>query len=190
MDFSFMFFFNSVLLGVGLAMDAFSVSVANGLAEPQMKKAKMLKIAGTFAFFQCIMPLAGWLLVHNFVRAFTSFERFIPYIALALLTFIGGKMLLDARKAEENSAVHTGALLVQGIATSIDALSVGFTIEKYNTLAALVCAVIIGVVTLVICWVGLRLGKRFGNRFSKRAQILGGIILIGIGLEIFIKSFF
>ena len=95
MNFGFVFFFNSILLGVGLAMDAFSVSLANGLNEPLMKRRKMCQIAGVFAVFQALMPMFGWICVHTIVQYFQAFEIFIPWIALGLLGFIGGKMLYD-----------------------------------------------------------------------------------------------
>lgn len=193
MSWSFTFFFNSVLLGVGLAMDAFSVSLANGLNEPTMRRGRMLGIAGVFAFFQALMPMTGWVCIHTIAQIFQSFEKLIPWIALALLGFIGGKMLVEGLRGgdqEENrsSRLGLGALLVQGVATSIDALSVGFTIAEYNWLMALVCSLIIAAVTLPICLGGLVLGRKFGTRLSGRAQILGGAILIFIGLEIFISS--
>lgn len=193
--FTLAFVINSILFGVGLAMDAFSVSLANGLNEPHMKKGKMLGIAGTFSFFQIAMPLIGWLCVHTIATLFTSFQKFIPWIALALLGYIGGKMLVEgirAKKGEEQEAasVTFGALVVQGIATSIDALSVGFTIADYSFVMALVEALIIGVVTLGICIGGLLLGRKFGTKLAGKASILGGVILIGIGLEIFITHLF
>ena len=135
MEWSFVFFLNSVLLGVGLAMDAFSVSMANGLHDPKMNKGTMCKIAGTFALFQAAMPMIGWVCVHTIVELFASFETLIPWIALALLGYIGGKMLLDGirgEEAEEAAQLSAGALFMQGIATSIDALSVGFTISEYG----------------------------------------------------------
>lgn len=194
MEWSLLFFFNSVLLGVGLAMDAFSVSLANGLNEPDMKKEKMCGIAGVFAVFQAIMPMTGWLCVHTIVQYFRAFEKFIPWIALALLSFIGGKMLADGIRNKDSEAEKTQvgmiALLIQGIATSIDALSVGFTIAEYGLGMALVCALIIAVVTFLICMAGLILGKKFGTRFSNKAAILGGVILIAIGLEIFVTGIF
>lgn len=192
MEWNLLFFLNSVLLGVGLAMDAFSVSLANGLQEPAMKKKKMCGIAGVFALFQAIMPMLGWICVHTILQYFKAFEKFIPWIALILLLFIGGKMLIEGIKSkddeEEQSRLGIGALLVQGVATSIDALSVGFTIAEYGFLMALVCACIIAVVTFVICMTGLAIGKKFGTIFSSKATIFGGIILIVIGLEIFITE--
>ena len=193
---------NSLLLGAALAMDAFSVSVANGIIETDMKKGRMLKIAGVYAAFQMMMPLIGWFLVKTVAEMFTAFHAFIPWIALILLLFIGGKMILEgiqekkqAKKEkdgqQEKAAKLTfSALIVQGIATSIDALSVGFTIADYPVIEALLSALIIGVVTLAICFVGLAFGKRIGNKFSSTATIIGGAILIFIGIEVFVRGIF
>ena len=185
MEWGFVFFFNSVLLGVGLAMDAFSVSMANGLNEPDMGMGRMCGVAGVFAGFQALMPLVGWFCVRRIVQYFELFEKFIPWLALALLGFIGGKMLLDDSE-EGRTGLGIWALLVQGVATSIDALSVGFTIAEYGWLMALVAALIISAVTFVICMAGLATGKKFGTKLSNKAQVFGGVILIAIGLEIFI----
>ena len=201
---------NSVLLGVGLAMDAFSVSLANGFAEPQMKPSRMLVVSGVYAFFQFLMPAIGWFLVHEALNFFKGFQKFIPWIALILLAYIGGKLLMEgirSRKCINNGEcancpnsecsikddVNAGELsfkmlIIQGIATSIDALSVGFTIAEYNMAQMLGAAIIIGAVTYVICFFGLKLGTMFGTRLAGNAKILGGLILIGIGLEIFIKG--
>lgn len=185
---------SSILLGVGLAMDAFSVSLANGLGEPAMKKKKMCAIAGVFAFFQAFMPMTGWLCVHTMLRYFKMFEPLIPWIALGLLAFIGGKMLVEGIRGEEEEAkretLTPWILFVQGIATSIDALSVGFTIAEYNFLQALVASAIIAAVTFVICMAGLRIGKTFGTRLANKASVLGGVILLGIGIEIFVTGVF
>lgn len=192
MDWSFVFFFNSALLGVGLAMDAFSVSLANGLNEPGMKKRKMCIIAAVFAVFQAAMPMIGWICVHTVVQYFNAFEKCIPWIALILLGYIGGKMLIEGIRNKDAGPVENSvgfkALFVQGIATSIDALSVGFTIADYNWISALVCAVIIAAVTFVICMAGLFIGRKFGTKLADKASILGGIILVGIGIEIFVSS--
>lgn len=192
MKWSVMFFFNSALLGVGLAMDAFSVSLANGLNESEMKKNKMCGIAGVFAGFQFAMPMIGWICVHTIVQYFKAFERFIPWIALILLAFIGGKMLIGGIRSkdsdEKKPEIKIGALLIQGIATSIDALSVGFTIAEYGWFMAFVSALIIAVVTFAICMAGLVIGKKFGTKLSDKAQILGGSLLIAIGIEIFITG--
>ena len=254
------FVINSILLGVGLAMDAFSVSIANGLNEPGMRHRRACLIAGVYAFFQFLMPVIGWFCVHELVRTFRAFEPWIPWIALALLLWIGGKMLLEgirdlkdggssgnaaaaagsgasnaAGTSEEAGASEgtgasnaagapedtgasnaagtpetTGAreaglaealpaprpsltmavLLLQGIATSIDALSVGFAIAHYTWVAALVCALIIAAVTFVICIGGLAAGRKLGEKLAGKAGILGGCILIFIGVEIFVRGVF
>lgn len=192
MNWSFAFVINSVLLGVGLAMDAFSVSMANGLNEPNLQKRRMCLIAGVFGGFQALMPMLGWVCVHTIVHYFEAFEKLIPWIALALLGFIGGKMLIEGiRNRETGESVPTvgaWALFVQGVATSIDALSVGFTIAEYNVWMALAAALIIAAVTFVICIGGLVIGKKFGSRLSGKASVLGGVILIAIGIEIFLTG--
>ena len=217
----FLFFLNSAALGVGLAMDAFSVSMANGLHEPEMPRGRMCLVAGVYALFQYAMPMTGWVCVHTIVELFSAFQRFVPWIALGLLLYIGGKMLLEGlrerkvavcpgrkngrcpepcprREKGEEPCPEQGAegdhrltgrvLLLQGVATSIDALSVGFTIAEYNALAANVASLIIAGVTFGICLGGLRIGKKFGTRLTWQASVLGGCILIAIGIEIFIKG--
>lgn len=194
MNLGFSFFFNSILLGVGLAMDAFSVSLANGLNEPKMKKGKMAGVAGIFSVFQFAMPLIGWICVSTIVQYFKAFEKCIPWIALILLGYIGGKMLYEGIKNknsdEEKPAVGIGALLIQGVATSIDALSVGFTIADYKLPEAILACLLIGIVTFFICLAGIAVGKKAGTKLAGKADIIGGVILIFIGLEIFISSWF
>lgn len=189
-----MFFFESALLGIGLAMDAFSVSLANGLNEPCMKKRRMSLMAGVFALFQFLMPMIGWVCVSTVAQHFKAFEKLIPWIALALLGFIGTKMLIEGIKGGEcdceKPKVGLWGLIVQGVATSIDALSVGFTISEHNLIEALVACLVIGVLTFFICFAGLYIGKKFGTKLAGKAGILGGAILIFIGLEIFITSWF
>ncbi|MCM1260465.1 MAG: manganese efflux pump MntP family protein [Prevotella sp.] len=186
------FVMTSIFLGIGLAMDAFSVSLANGLNEPHMRIKKITGIAFVFAFFQAVMPMIGWICIHTIVEYFTAFERIIPWLALLLLGTIGIKMIVEGIKHNHNELekpkVGFLALIIQGIATSIDALSVGFTISEYNVWMALICAVIIAVVTFFLSLLGIWLGKKFGTKLSNKAEIFGGIILIIIGLEIFITD--
>lgn len=192
---------NSLLLGAALAMDAFSVSIANGIIETGMKKGRMFKIAGVYALFQMMMPLIGWFLVKTVAEVFRSFHAFIPWIALILLVFIGGKMIIEGIKEkkqkdkkeeapEKAAGLTLGALIVQGIATSIDALSVGFTITDHSAVEALLSALIIGAVTLAICFIGLAFGKKIGGKFKSTATIIGGAILIFIGIEVFVRGIF
>ena len=186
----FTFIINSVLLGVGLAVDAFSVSVANGINEPKMRAAKSLCIAAAFGLFQMIMPLIGWICVKNAADRFEGFKNYIPWIALVLLLFIGGKMIIDAvRGGDKSESVRLTpqGLFLQGIATSIDALTVGFTIVGYGFWSAFTASLIIGAVTFIICFIGLKLGSRLGMKLASRSGIIGGVILILIGIEIFLK---
>lgn len=189
------FFFNSILLGIGLTMDAFSVSIADGLNEPTMKKRKMLGIAATFAIFQFGMPMIGWVCVHTLVEKFNMFQYAIPWIALVLLSFIGGKMIYEnvrsRKKIEKNDkkkSLSFLGLIIQGIATSIDALSVGFTIADYQWNMAIYACILIAVVTFLFCIIGVFFGKKISSKFSSYAELIGGLILIGIGLEIFISN--
>lgn len=223
---SFLFICNSILLGAALAMDAFSVSLANGLEDPGMRPGRVCGIAGVFAAFQIAMPLIGWVCIYTIAEYFDAFRAWIPWIALALLAFLGGKMLVEGiRDLQQDAALkdapnatnaenETGAtavgetgvtaaadgksggkltvaaLLLQGVATSIDALSVGFTIADYTFPLALLSAAIIGAVTFLVCFLGVHIGKRFGTHLAGRATIVGGLILIGIGIEIFVKGVF
>lgn len=195
MEWDLVFFTNSLLLGVGLAMDAFSVSMANGLRQPEMSRKRMAGIAGIFAGFQAAMPLAGWICVHTVLEAFQAFAGVIPWIALVLLGYIGGKMLWEGLRGGEETgaavpALTLGAVMMQGVATSIDALSVGFTIAEYGLAMALVCAALIAAVTFVLCYAGIGIGKKFGTKLAGKASVLGGVILIAIGLEIFVTGVF
>lgn len=186
----------SVGLGVGLAMDACAVSMSNGLNEPKMKFGKAFLMAATFGFFQALMPMIGWLCVSLIVEQFKQFEKWIPIIALVLLAIIGGKMLYDGITDKDEGAKNSrkltlGVLLVQAVATSIDALSTGFSmvdIAGNDVWSALLSAGIIAVVTFGICIGSVYLGKKFGTKLGNKAQIVGGVILIAIGLEIFIKG--
>ena len=210
-----LFVLNSILLGAGLAMDAFSVSIGNGLAEPDMKHGRMGLMAGCYAFFQFAMPMIGWALIHTIITIFNGLTKAIPWIALILLLFIGGKMIFESVKEIAQSKKKASScdaspedestdekeksivkklpftmLVIQGVATSIDALSVGLTISEYHIFAALLASLIIAVVTFIICLVGLKIGKMVGKRLGVYAGILGGVILVGIGIEIFVKGMF
>ena len=161
-----------LIIATGLAMDAFSVSLANGMNENRMKVGRMCKIAGIFAFFQALMPLIGWVAVHTILEYFNGFAKFIPYIALALLGYIGGKMIWEGLHKHcecEDCSVGFWGLILQGIATSIDALTVGLDIGKYNFIEAFVCALVIAIVTFIICMMGVWVGKKFGNMLSSKA---------------------
>ena len=187
------FFVNSVLFGIGLAMDAFSVSLANGLHDPGMKRRRMCAIAGVFAGFQALMPFIGWLCVHTIVVRFAVVDDVLPWIAMAILIVLGTSMIISGyRSKDETDKPQTAEklglamLLMQGVATSIDALSVGITIADYTSTAAVVCALIIAAITFGICIAGLLLGRTLGTKIGHWAEVFGGCILIAIGIEIFV----
>ncbi len=191
---NFTFFVTAIMLGVGLAMDAFSVSLVAGLNEPGMKKRRISVVSGVFAFFQALMPLIGWVCVHTLLEYFKGIQRFIPLIAFLLLSYIGGKMIIEGwRDRNEESCplirLTFSSLIIQGIATSIDALSVGFKIAEYTLIEAVVSALVISAVTFLICFVGVLIGKKTGTLLSGKAGILGGVILVIIGLQMLIDSF-
>ena len=190
---SILFLVNSLMLGVGLAMDAFSVSVVNGISEPCMKFGKAALIAGVFAFFQALMPMTGWVITRTMVSVFGALERIVPWISLALLCFIGISMIRESQGCEVDSEcrerLSVALLLTQGVATSIDALSVGLTISEYGVEMACICSLIIAAVTFVICIIGVLIGRRIGVRLSRKATFIGGLVLILVGVEIFLTSF-
>ena len=194
MGFDVAFFVQSFLLGTGLAMDAFSVSMANGLNYPCVNKISSLKVAVVFALLQGMMPLIGWFCVSRIVEIFSFIQPLIPWIALVLLCYIGISMIREGMKGtccEETSGkgLRLPILIVQGIATSIDALSAGFTISDYDAAAAAILSMIIAIITLILCFIGVEIGKRFGTRIAGKSSVFGGSILIFIGINIFIKSF-
>lgn len=194
MGFDVAFFVQSFFLGTGLAMDAFSVSMANGLNYPCVNKISSLKVAIVFALLQGMMPLIGWFCVSRIVEIFSFIQPLIPWIALVLLCYIGISMIREGMKGtccEETSGKGLGLpiLIVQGIATSIDALSAGFTISDYDAAAAAISSMIIAIITLILCFIGVEIGKRFGTRIAGKSSVFGGSILIFIGINIFIKSF-
>lgn len=186
------FIINSVMLGAGLAMDAFSVSVADAISEPRMKKRKLVCIPLLFAFFQALMPLIGWFCIHSLVGYFTFFEKFIPFISFGLLALIGGNMIKEGLADKEDelgvSSLTLGVLLAQGVATSIDALSVGFKLSEYDPIHALAAALMIAAVTFVICFAGMIIGKKVGDKFSSKAQIAGGVILVAMAIKFLIEG--
>jgi len=181
-------YIKTFFLGVGLAMDAAAVSAVNGFTEPKMKLVKTLFMAFLYGTFQGIMPLIGYAagsLVVNLV------SKILPYVALVLLTYLGGKMIYDGIKGEdeENEEIMNGitmkTLLLQSVATSIDALSVGLLFSEDTFMEALIQSSIIDIVTFVISFASFFVGKYSGTFLNDKAQIFGGIVLIFIGLKIF-----
>ena len=185
----------SLGLGVGLAMDACAVSMANGLNEPEMKTGKAVLSAVTFALFQAAMPMIGWVCAHTLTQKFTVVDAFVPYVALALLGFIGGKMLYDGIKhkgeqEETDKKLTIKVLLMQAVATSIDALSVGLARADYTLGEILLCVALVSAVTFALTFPSTFIGKKFGTKLGNKTEILGGCILIAIGIEIFVTGVF
>ena len=184
------------LIGVGLSMDAFAVSICKGLSVQRLRLSHMLLAGLYFGFFQALMPMIGWVCVSLVVEQFSQFAVWVPIIALVLLAIVGGKMLYDGiTNKEDDQHTHRkltfGVLMVQAVATSIDALSTGFSLVEIagnDVWSALLSAGIIAVVTFGICVASVYVGKKFGTKLGNKAQIVGGVILIAIGLEIFIKG--
>ena len=195
MNWSLAFIINSELLGVGLAMDAFSVSLANGLNEPCMRKRKMTIVAGVFAVFQALMPMIGWVCVHTVAEHFKLFEKFIPWIALGLLLYIGINMLKEALEKDECCGCCDGScadlsvktMFVMAVATSIDALAVGISLAMAGNVNIFVAVLLIGVVTFAMSAAGVKVGNVFGIRYKSKAELAGGAILILMGTKILLE---
>lgn len=176
-----------ILLGLGLSMDASAVSMTNGMNQPKMKIKKIIFIAFIFGLFQGVMPLLGYFAGSVFVNILASVT---PWIALILLVAIGGKMIYDGIKkesTENRNMITIKSVLIQGVATSIDALAVGLVFIGKNVQYAINTAIIIMVVTFAVSLISILIGKKFGTIFENKAQVFGGIILVIIGLKIFIE---
>lgn len=186
------FFLNSVLFGVGLAVDAFLISLSNGLNAPETKRRKMLAMAVVFALFQLIAPMVGWICINTIAKKFELFEECLSWLSLAVLSYIGVKMIVDGacrkKTVEEKPKVGLFALLLQAGITSIDALSVGFAIADYEWRTALAGSAIIALITFLSFIGGFCIGKKFGIKLANKASVLGGIIFIFIGVEVFVNS--
>ncbi len=185
---------NGFLLGLGLAVDAFLIALANGLNYPDLRRLMTVIIAALFSVFQIIMPMLGWLCIHTVSVEFAYFDEVLSWIAFAVMMLIGIKMIADGIKRrplkQSEQAINIGAVIVQCFATSFDSLAVGFAIADYTLFSAFICSLIIASVTFVMFFAGFSLGKRCGMKFADKASIIGGIVFIGIGIEIFVTSFF
>ena len=179
-------FFEIMVIGIGLAMDAFAISICKGLAIQKVDLKKMFIISGYFGLFQMIMPLTGYFLGNSFQHIIYKIDH---WIALILLLGIGLNMIKEAFSKdleERDDSLDVKTMLVLAIATSIDALAVGITFGflEANILLA-VC--IIGIVTFILCSIGVKLGNKFGNKFQNKAEVFGGIILILMGIKILLE---
>lgn len=191
-----------ILLSIGLAMDAFAVSIGNGLTMKKNEPKAALAIALSFGIFQALMPTLGYFLGSAFESAISRFDHII---ALIFLGFIGGKMIFDGikelkeskggdkdkEKAEEQSfRLSFGTLMIQSVATSIDALIVGVSFAALPDVNIWAAVLLIGVITFTLSLIGVFSGKKFGQLLGSRAEIFGGLILVGIGLKVFIEHVF
>lgn len=184
-----------LLMAVALAMDAFAVSVASGLALSRAGTGKVIRMAGFFGLFQAGMPLIGYAAAFTFAEAIRVVDR---WVAFALLTFVGGKMLWEVFRGgddEQSDPADLKTLLVLSVATSIDALAIGVSLAVMPKTGVLslpagtfLAAAVIGVVTFVLCLIGAALGRKAGALLGRRAEIAGGIVLIGIGLKTLLFS--
>lgn len=183
-------FVELLLMGVGLAMDAFAVSVCKGLAMRKVNKKQAVIIALFFGGFQALMPFIGWALGIQFESYITSIDHWIAFV---LLGFIGGKMIVEAVKPEEDEEIEQmdppldlKQLTILAVATSIDALAVGITFAflDYPIVEAIS---IIGVVTFIICIAGVYVGNFFGSKYKNKAEFAGGLILVLLGLKILLS---
>ena len=184
-------FIEIFLIGVGLSMDAFAVSICKGLSMKKIKKKDVFIIALFFGGFQALMPFIGWFLGKGFESYITSIDHWIAFI---LLGIIGGKMLIDGIKAEDDEEtgefkLHLKELFLLAIATSIDALAVGITFAFFKV-SILSAISIIGIITFILCVIGVKIGNVFGEKYKSKAEIIGGIILILIGFKILIEHLF
>lgn len=178
-----------ILIAIGLSMDAFAASISKGLCLAEIKYKYAFIVAFFFGGFQFLMPLLGWLLAKSFATYIVSFDHWIAFL---LLSFIGGKMIVEALKKHEIECCSTTLIDVKNlfflaIATSIDALAIGVTFALLPNINILLSVAIIGVITFILSFIGVFIGHIFGSKFGKWSEVLGGIILIFIGLKILVE---
>lgn len=174
------------LLGIGLAMDAFAVSICKGLSMKKMNWKNAIIIALYFGIFQALMPVIGYFLGTTFEGLVTKFDH---WLAFALLLAIGGSMIKEAFSKEEenkNDKVDFKTMSVLALATSIDALAVGITFAFFEV-NVLLAVTIIGLITFIISIIGVKIGNRFGDKYQSKAELMGGIILILLGIKILLE---
>ena len=177
-----------ILLGIGLSMDAFAVAICKGLSSEKFSIKSALIVGLWFGLFQALMPLAGYFLT-GLVAGYIEFID--HWIAFALLGFIGGKMIFEAVKGEEkqDASVAFKVMLPLAVGTSIDAMAAGITLA-FSAVNIFIAIAIIGVITFVLSAIGVKIGNIFGAKFKSKAEILGGVVLILLGLKILIEHLF
>lgn len=178
-------------------MDAFSVSVADGLTLKNTKRSRKILIAFSYGLFQAFMPMLGWVIVISSKTLFSKISRFIPWAALLILAFLGIKMIVEGFKKEKGEEEETSkfkdnfsmsVLLIQSVATSIDALSAGLANADLDLIHSMVSSAIIGIVTFILCVIGVEAGRKIGSKVSGISTVIGGAILVCIGIKIFLSS--
>ena len=178
------------LIGVGLAMDAFAVSICKGLAMRRMNYKKAIIIAAFFGVFQALMPALGYVLGTTFANKIAAIDHWIAFILLAL---IGANMIKEALSSDDDEcqddSLRLGDLIMLSIATSIDALAVGITFAFFNV-SLLRSVSMIGIITFIICVIGVKVGNVFGEKYKSKAELAGGLILIVMGAKILIDHLF
>lgn len=182
---------NSFLLALGLGVDSFSISLVNGISYPSNNKKNQLVQSLIFGICQSIMPFTGYILLVYFSNKLTIITTISPYISLVLLSYLGIKLIFESFKNEDikekNDKLTISTLILQGVATSIDAVSCSFSMINLSMFEAVLEIIIIGIITVILSYIALNLGKEIGKKVEKYSQIIGGVILILIGIILFIK---
>ena len=184
-----MIFFNAVVLGITLAMDAFSISVSKALVSNKKNALDGVKLGAVFGIFQAFMPLLGYLIGASF---YSLIKNYFGVVSFVILAYLGGKMVYDYFKGEEQTLcrdIQVKELLVLGVATSIDALAAGFCFGSATLPQTLISCLIIGLITFIICFFGYILGSALSEKIGNKSTLFGGIILILLGVKILIESF-
>ena len=176
------------LIAIGLSMDAFAVAICIGLTSSKATLKKALIVGAYFGVFQAIMPIIGYMLAKGFADKISAFDHWIAFV---LLCFIGGKMIVESFKKEDNvvsgeKSLSPATMLPLAFATSIDALAIGVSFAFLNV-SIVPAALLIGVVTFILSVAGLKIGKSFGAKFKSKAELTGGIILVLIGFKILVE---
>ena len=183
-----MIFFNAIILGITLAMDAFSISVSKALIANEIKIKNALKLGAVFGGFQAVMPLLGYFIGSGF---YSLIKNYFGVVSFIILAYLGGKMIYDYFLGEEENLckdITFKELFILGIATSIDALAAGFCFGANAFFETIISCLIIGIITFIICWFGYVLGTRLAEKIGNKSTLFGGIILVLLGVKILIES--
>lgn len=182
-------YITTILIGFGLAMDAFAVSISTGINIKYLRMREAIRIAAYFGSFQALMPILGWILGYSMQKYINTVDHWIAFV---LLTFIGVKMIWESFKNDDEAkgieCLTKKLLFTLAVATSIDALAVGISLSFLQTI--ITPAIIIGVITFTLSFFGVQIGNKFGHFSEKRFEVYGGVVLIGIGIKILIEHLY